>query len=116
MSTSQTIPTVTDNPGRNRYELDVDGSKAVAIYSLRGDEITFLHTLVPAALQGRGIASQVVVGALASVRARGLKVVPQCPVFKAYMRKHPETHDLLSAAGRQVLESEAAPAPTGDAA
>jgi hypothetical protein len=23
-------------------------------------------------------------------------VVPQCEVFNAYMRKHPETHDLLA--------------------
>ncbi|MDR6426729.1 hypothetical protein J2738_002867 [Variovorax paradoxus] len=27
------------------------------------------------------------------------------PVFKACMRKHPETQDLLSATGRQVLEA-----------
>ena len=34
--------------------------------------------------------------ALASVRERGLKVIPQCVVFEAYMRKHHETHDLLA--------------------
>ena len=31
--------------------------------------------------------------ALASARERGLKVIPQCEVFNAYMRKHAQSAD-----------------------
>jgi predicted GNAT family acetyltransferase len=94
---------VIDNPDHHRYQATVDGHVAVAIYSLAGATITFIHTLVPEALQGRGIASRLVTGALASVRERGLKVIPQCPVFAAYMKKHAEVQDLLAPEGRALL-------------
>jgi len=87
---------VRDNAAAHRFEKIVDHHAAVATYSLAGDVITFEHTVVPEALRGRGIARELVEAALASVRERGLKVVPRCEVFDAYMRKHPETHDLLA--------------------
>jgi predicted GNAT family acetyltransferase len=46
-------------------------------------------------LNGRGIGSALVRGALEQVRARGLKVVAKCPFVSAYMSKHPEFSDLL---------------------
>ncbi len=95
--------TFRDNPAKHRFEYITQGHKAVAIYELSGNVITFIHTLVPPELQGQGIATKVVENALAEVRARGLKVIPECPVFNAYMRKHPETHDLLAPEGRVLL-------------
>jgi predicted GNAT family acetyltransferase len=89
-------PPIHDNTAASRFEAVVDGHVAVATYALSGNVITFIHTVVPEPLQGRGIAHQLVEFALASVRERGLKVVPQCPVFNAYMRKHAETRDLLA--------------------
>jgi predicted GNAT family acetyltransferase len=56
--------------------------------------------VVPEALRGRGIARELVEFALASVRERGLKVIPQCEVFDAYMRKHVQSHELLAAPTR----------------
>ena len=94
--TDDTHPAIRDNVAAHRFEKIVDHHAAVATYSMDGDTITFLHTVVPEALRGRGIARELVEFALASVRERGLKVVPQCEVFDAYMRKHPQTHDLLA--------------------
>jgi len=37
------------------------------------------------------------VAALDASRAAGLKVRPECPFFAAYIRKHPEYQDLVSA-------------------
>ena len=85
-----------DNVAAHRFEKVVDGHAAIATYRLDGDVITFEHTVVPEALRGQGIARELVEFALASVRQRGLKVVPQCEVFFAYMRKHAQTHDLLA--------------------
>jgi len=87
---------IRDNAAAHRFEKIVDRHAAVATYAIDGDTITFIHTVVPEALRGRGIARELVEFALASVRERGLKVIPQCEVFNAYMRKHAETHDLLA--------------------
>ncbi len=103
MTQSSTSDAVQDNPAKHRFEYVSQGQRAVAIYSLEGDVITFVHTLVPEALQGKGIARQLVLAGLASARERGLHVIPQCPVFAAYMREHPETHDLLADEGRALL-------------
>ena len=89
-------PPIRDNAAASRFEMIVDRHAAVATYSISGSTITFIHTVVPEALRGRGIARELVEFALASVRERGLKVVPQCEVFEAYMRKHAETRDLLA--------------------
>ena len=94
--TDERRPALRDNVAAHRFEKIVDHHAAVATYSIAGNVITFEHTVVPEALRGQGIARELVEFALASVRERGLKVVPQCEVFNAYMRKHPETHDLLA--------------------
>lgn len=86
---------VQNNPAKHRYELEVEGHIAASYYQLSGDIITFTHTEVPKELEGKGIGSRLVKGALDQVRASGLKVVPQCPFVKGYIGKHPEYADLL---------------------
>ncbi len=86
---------VTDNAAARRFELDVDGHIATAFYELSPGVITFTHTEVPKQLGGRGIGSILAKGALDMARARGLKVVAQCPFIESYVGKHPEYRDLL---------------------
>ncbi|MCB1540495.1 MAG: N-acetyltransferase [Rhodoblastus sp.] len=81
---------VIDNQKENRFELSVDGSLAIAEYRISGDTIYFTHTETPWALQGRGIASALMRGALTSARERGLKVVARCSFVADYIAKHPE--------------------------
>ena len=92
---SDATGTVQDNLAESRYELTVDGYLAGAYYRLSDGVITFTHTEVPKELGGRGIGSKLVKGALDDVRARHLKVVPQCPFVKAYIEKHTDYADLL---------------------
>lgn len=87
---------IRDNAERHRFEVVVDGHLARADYVIDGDVITFTHTIVPPALEGRGVASRLIRHGLSEARARGLKVVPQCPFAAAYIRKHPEWADLLA--------------------
>ena len=88
--------TVRNNPARNRYELEVDGHLAVAVYTLAPGVITFVHTEVPAELGGRGVGSALARGALEDARRQGLKVAVRCDFVRGYMTKHPEFNDLLA--------------------
>lgn len=88
---------VRDNPDLRRYELEVDGTLAIAAYERRGGAIAFTHSEVPEALQGQGVASRLIAGALADVRRQGLKVVPICEFVAAYLDRHAEDQDLIAA-------------------
>lgn len=93
---------VRDNPDRHRFEIDLgDGSLAIAQYTLLPGKITFTHTEVPEAHEGKGIGTTLIRFALDSARERGLKVIPICPFFAAYMQKHSEVQDLLDPAWRK---------------
>ena len=88
--------TVTDNRAEHEFEREVDGLRAIAAYQLEGDTIVFTHTLVPKKLEGRGVGSKLIRGALDSARDRGLKVIPQCWFVKAYIDRHAEYRGLLA--------------------
>lgn len=87
--------TVHDNPDEQRYEASVGDELAVLYYDLAGDEITLIHTEVPEALEGHGIAGKLARFALDDARARGLSVIPDCSYIQTYLRRHPEDLDLV---------------------
>jgi predicted GNAT family acetyltransferase len=81
---------VRDNKVRSRFELDVPGAVAFANYRLAPGTVIITHTETPRELRGRGIASELVNGALRLIRADGLKVVAGCSFVVDYLNKHPE--------------------------
>ena len=88
--------TVTDNAAESQYEARVGDSLAgMAQYMRSAEVIAFTHTEVDLAYEGRGVASALARAALDEARAQGLKVVPVCPFFASYLRKHPEYEDLV---------------------
>lgn len=87
---------VRNNTALSRYELDVDGTTAFANYRLAPGKIIITHTETPPALRGRGIASQLVRGALEQIRADRLKVVAACGFVVDYLDKHPEFADVAT--------------------
>src|SRR3981189_284846 len=87
------MATVRDNKALGRFGLDVDGAVAFANYRLTPSTVIITHTETPRALRGRGIASELVQGALQLIRADGLKVVAGCGFVADYLRKHPEFAD-----------------------
>ncbi|HYM30517.1 MAG TPA: GNAT family N-acetyltransferase [Candidatus Cybelea sp.] len=88
--------TVRDNRSLHRFELDVDGHIAFAEYRRTPGLITFVHTVVPPELGGRGVGTTLAQGALGLVRAEGLKVAAECPFIAGFLKKHPEFNDLLA--------------------
>ena len=85
---------VRDNKALSRFELDVEGAIAFANYRLAPGSVIITHTETPRNLRGRGIASELVKGALELIRADGLKVVAGCGFVVDYLQKHPEYADL----------------------
>ena len=87
---------VRDNKAQHRFELDVEGQVAFANYRPTPQAIVITHTETPHALRGRGIASELVKGALEMIRADGHKVIAGCGFVVDYLRKHPEYRDLVA--------------------
>jgi predicted GNAT family acetyltransferase len=83
------------NSTNERFELDVDGQVAFIEYTFRNNVMYLDHTEVPAALEGKGIGSKIVVKALEYIRDHNYKLAPRCPFVFKYMGKHPEWHFLL---------------------
>lgn len=85
-----------DDTEDHRYRLEVDGQRAgMAVYHLRGGRHFFVHTEVDDEFSGRGLGTRLVKYALDDVRANDGKVVPLCPLFAAYIKRHPEYDDLV---------------------
>jgi len=85
---------VRDNTALSRFELGVEDGLAFANYRRTPSAVIITHTETPRALRGRGVASELVKGALQLIRADGLKVVAGCGFVVDYLRKHPEFADL----------------------
>jgi len=86
---------VRDNPEQSRFEL-IDCAELVGeiLYRRYPDRIVLVHTEVSPALEGQGLASRLVAGALEDIRTEGLRVVPVCPFVRAYLQRHPEYAEL----------------------
>ena len=85
---------VRDNKAQSRFELDVGDELAFANYRLAPSAVIITHTETPRSLRGRGIASELVKGALELIRADGHRVIAGCGFVVDYLRKHPEYADM----------------------
>ena len=95
--------TVRHEPDAHRFVADLDGEEAVAEYWPDGRTVTFTHTEVPPAFEGRGVGSALARAALDHARAEGLEVVPQCPFILAWVKRHRDYHDLVQAEWRDRM-------------
>jgi uncharacterized protein len=89
------MASVRDNKALSRFELGVEGGVAFANYRLAPSAVIITHTETPRALRGRGLASELVKGALALIRADGQKVIAGCGFVVDYLGKHPEYRDMV---------------------
>ena len=94
---------IRDNTDAHRYELDTDGVQSVVTYNLSDQNLMITETLVPQALEGRGIASRLAKHVLSDARERGLLVLPVCPFFSSYLQKHPEYAEAVHPTYRGIL-------------
>lgn len=87
-----------DNGKRGSFYIEVDGEKeAEMTYIYKGEStIDINHTEVKASLQGQGIGSQLIDGAVAFMRKNNLKVEPTCSYAKSvFEKKQKEYQDVI---------------------
>jgi len=96
---------VTHNEAAGRFELLVDGRRALLTYRRFPDRIVFDHTEVPKPLERHGLAAKLARFALDFARANHLRVVPLCPYVSSFIHKHPEYQDLVSSDDPQTQNS-----------
>lgn len=94
-------PEIRDVPEANRYEARLDGTLVGWVEYRRlggpsGRRLVAVHTEVPPAFGGRGIAGMLVRRVIADARAAGERISPLCPLFQAHFRRHPEDRDVLT--------------------
>lgn len=87
---------VSDNVDRRRYEVFEDDALAGFFdYALVGTELSLTHTEVDPAFGGRGLGGQLAAGALEDARARGLAVLPVCPLVQRIISRNAEEYRSL---------------------
>lgn len=89
--------TIIRNDARNRFETSVDGVLCVLEYRLQDGVLAIDHTGVPDAVGGRGIAAALTKVAFDAARSEGWRVLPNCAYSIAWLARHPEYRDLVSA-------------------
>lgn len=87
---------VADAPGRERFEVTVDGELAGFLdYRFRRGLLALVHTEVDERFGGRGLGGRLARFALDHARADGLAVLPFCPFVNGWIKRHPEYVDLV---------------------
>lgn len=81
---------VVNNQKNLQFEVHLDGHLAELVYRLRSNTIYLMHTGVPDAIGGQGIASVLAKYALDYSLDQGYEIVVYCPFVKAYMSRHPD--------------------------
>lgn len=85
---------------RGKFEIEREGEISFLAYELDGQGwISLLHTEVPPAVRGQGIANDLAKMALEYAKEHQLKVDVVCPVVFHFTTNHPEYKSLLGIRG-----------------
>ena len=84
--------------GSGRVEITIDGHVAFIGLHGRGSVLALIHTEVPPALRGKGVADALARTALDHARRHGMTVKPFCPFVARFIGRHPEFQDLVDPA------------------
>jgi predicted GNAT family acetyltransferase len=89
--------TVVRNDDRHRYDAIFEGRVVgFAAYRTTPGRTILTHTEVDDADRRRGIGSALARGALEDLRARGERVIPQCPFIADFIKRNPDFADLVA--------------------
>ena len=87
--------TVINNDKEQRFEIHESDKVAFLEYRFYKKDIALMHTLVPDALSGKGLASSLAHHALEWAKEHNIRVIVYCPFVAAYLKRHPEHNDIV---------------------
>jgi predicted GNAT family acetyltransferase len=87
---------ITNNEKNLRFETPVGQDLAFVEYRWHYGDIAFMHTYVPDAGRGTGVASALAKHVLEYARERKLKILVYCPYIAQYIKRHPEYETLIT--------------------
>jgi predicted GNAT family acetyltransferase len=87
---------VVDNPGMNRFEVNVGGKVASLEYARRKSAIGLIYLFVPDSLHYQGLEEALTKYALAYARVNHLQVAPVSSYTAEYVRTRREYDDVLA--------------------
>lgn len=82
---------IVDNESTSTYEaISGDTLLGGITYERQGDTVTLLATSVYPEFRHQGVSSALIRRVLDQLRSQGERIVPACPVVRAFIRNHPE--------------------------
>jgi hypothetical protein len=87
--------TVTNNEKEQRFEIHEASDVAYLEYRYYKKDIALMHTFVPEALEGKGMASALAHYGLQWARENKKPVMVYCPFVAAYLKRHPAENDIV---------------------
>ncbi|MEE4338815.1 GNAT family N-acetyltransferase [Erythrobacter sp.] len=91
--------TLEETGSKGRYVLRPEGESEEAELTFSrasGSLVIVDHTGVPDALRGRGYGKLLAERVVGDARAKGFRIVPLCPFFKAQAQRHPDWADVVN--------------------
>lgn len=83
------------NLNQSRFEAHIGHEMALIDYIRTDHVLDIVHTKVPPALEGQGIAAAITKAILTYAQDHNLKIKPTCPYTAAYIKRHPEYSALV---------------------
>lgn len=84
-------PLIVNNEKTMHFETSLEGGeKAFIEYRWYKGDLALMHTFVPPAFEGHGIASTLAHFALEYAKQKKLSIIVYCPFVAKYLKEHPE--------------------------
>src|ERR1700730_1564789 len=90
MDEADSLPTVVDDAGYERFVAEQDGFVAQLEYEVDGARLILIHTEVPKQLGGQGLGGRLVEAGVARAERDGLTIAPWCPYARRWLQAHPD--------------------------
>ena len=86
---------ITDDTNNLRFETPAGNELAFISYRWEHGNLSLMHTEVPEAYEGKGIASRLAQFAFESAKQQHRKVLVFCPYISTWLKSHPEYNELV---------------------
>ncbi len=86
---------VVHNEAKARFEIDLGDDMAYLEYRWYKKNLALMHTWVPPAHEGKGIAASLAKYVLEYAKEKNLQIMVYCPYVASYLKRHPEYADLV---------------------